>query len=106
MRLYASADLSAPNAQAGENRGEIAAHKYEGITKCQRTIPRARKTTAMPQSAKILQHAATGAPLQKASKFDEENANFVARNEPVRMDKCRDEAVYRREVSAKVACAR
>jgi len=43
MRLFAPADLSGPSAQAGEKRGEIAAHKYEGSTSCQRAIPRARK---------------------------------------------------------------
>ena len=43
MRLYASADLSAPNAQAGEKRGGIAAHKYEGLTIFQRASPRSRR---------------------------------------------------------------
>ena len=43
MRLFASADLSAPNAQAGEKRGGIAAHKYEGLTIFQRTSPRSRR---------------------------------------------------------------
>jgi hypothetical protein len=36
------ADPSAPNIQAGEKRGEIAAHKYEGLTIFQRTSPRSR----------------------------------------------------------------
>jgi hypothetical protein len=40
MRLGAPADLSAQNAHAGEKRGGIAAHKYEGLTSFQRTIPR------------------------------------------------------------------
>jgi hypothetical protein len=43
MRLYASAELSVPNAQTGETRGGIAAHKYEGITIFQRTSPRSRR---------------------------------------------------------------
>jgi hypothetical protein len=37
------ADPSAPNIQAGEKRGEIAAHKYEGLTIFQRTTPRSRR---------------------------------------------------------------
>jgi hypothetical protein len=37
------ADPSAPNIQAGEKRGEIAAHKYEGLTSFQRTTPRSRR---------------------------------------------------------------
>jgi hypothetical protein len=43
MRPRVSADSSAPNAQAGEKRGEIAAHKYEGLTIFQRTSPRRRR---------------------------------------------------------------
>jgi hypothetical protein len=31
--------LSVPNVQAGEKRGEIAAHKYEGSTNFQRSSP-------------------------------------------------------------------
>jgi hypothetical protein len=54
MILFASAGFSVRDAQAGENRGGIAAHKYAGLTIFQRTIPRARKTTAKPQSAEIL----------------------------------------------------
>jgi hypothetical protein len=42
MRPSGSADSSDPNAQAGEKRGEIAAHKYEGSTNFQRTSPRLR----------------------------------------------------------------
>ena len=38
------ANLSAPNIQAGEKRGEIAAHKYEGLTIFQRTTPRKRNS--------------------------------------------------------------
>src|SRR6266508_3740615 len=40
MSLFASADLLGPYAQAGGKRGGIAAHKYEGLTSFQRTIPR------------------------------------------------------------------
>ena len=43
MRLYASAGLSVPNAQAGEKREGIAAHKYEGLTIFQRASPRSRR---------------------------------------------------------------
>ena len=43
MILFASAGFSARDAQAGENRGGIAAHKYAGLTSFQRTIPRMRK---------------------------------------------------------------
>ena len=39
MILFASAGFSARDAQAGENRGGIAAHKYAGLTSFQRTIP-------------------------------------------------------------------
>jgi hypothetical protein len=35
--------MSASNTQAGEERGEIAAHKYEGLTIFQRTTPRLRR---------------------------------------------------------------
>ena len=54
MILFTSAGFSVRDAQAGEKRGGIAAHKYEGLTIFQRTIPRPRKTTAKPQSAEIL----------------------------------------------------
>jgi hypothetical protein len=43
MRPNAPANLSAPDAQAGEKRGGIAAHKYEGLTIFQRTTPRSRR---------------------------------------------------------------
>lgn len=43
MSLFASPGFSAGDAQAGENRGGMAAHKYEGLTSFQRTIPRLRK---------------------------------------------------------------
>jgi hypothetical protein len=39
MSLFAPADVSAGGAQARENREGIAAHKYEGLTTCQRTVP-------------------------------------------------------------------
>jgi hypothetical protein len=42
MRLFAPA-VSVPNAQAGEKRGRIAAHKYKGFTSFQRTSPRSRR---------------------------------------------------------------
>src|SRR5688572_22533417 len=42
MSPFMSAGFSANNAQAGENRGVIAAHKYEGLTNFQRTSPRSR----------------------------------------------------------------
>jgi hypothetical protein len=54
MRLYASADLSAPNAPAGEKRGEIAAHKYEGLTSFQRTIPRKRTNCGDTAACRII----------------------------------------------------
>jgi len=44
MSLFASPGFSARDAQAGENRGVIAAHKYAGLVSCQRAIPRKRKT--------------------------------------------------------------
>jgi hypothetical protein len=43
MRPHVSADSSAPNAQAGQRKGDIAAHKYEGLTSFQRTSPRLRR---------------------------------------------------------------
>jgi hypothetical protein len=43
MRLYASPDFSGRNAQGGEKRGGIAAHKYEGLTIFQRASPRSRR---------------------------------------------------------------
>jgi hypothetical protein len=42
MPVY-GADPSAPNIQAGEKRGGIATHKYEGLTSCQRTTPLSRR---------------------------------------------------------------
>ena len=43
MSLFAWADLSARDVQAGENREGIAAHKYAGLTSFQRTSPRSRR---------------------------------------------------------------
>jgi hypothetical protein len=43
MGRHVPADLSDPAAQAGEKRGGIAAHKYEGLTNFQRTSPRSRR---------------------------------------------------------------
>jgi hypothetical protein len=86
MSLFASAGFSVRDAQAGEKRGGIAAHKYEGLTNYQRTIPRARKTTAKPQSAEILQHTSKRASLEMKSKSDDEKTPFVIGNEPVRMN--------------------
>jgi len=54
MRQHASADLSAPNTQAGEKRGEIAAHKYEGLTSFQRTIPCLRKNYGNAAACRII----------------------------------------------------
>jgi hypothetical protein len=46
--------LSAPNAQAGEKRGEIAAHKYEGLTIFQRASPRRRSDCGDPAAGSII----------------------------------------------------
>jgi hypothetical protein len=43
MRPSVPADFSDPAAQAGEKRGGIAAHKYEGLTIFQRASPRSRR---------------------------------------------------------------
>jgi len=64
MRLYASADLSAPNAQAGEKRGGIAAHKYEGLTNFQRTSPRSRRNCGVAAARRIIQPASERAALK------------------------------------------
>jgi hypothetical protein len=48
------ADPSAPNIQAGEKRGEIAAHKYEGVTNFQRPAPRSRRSYAEAAAGGII----------------------------------------------------
>src|SRR5437870_13237768 len=48
------ADPSAPNIQAGEKRGEIAAHKYEGLTIFQRTSPRSRRNYGNAAACSII----------------------------------------------------
>ena len=68
MILFASAGFSVRDAQAGENRGGIAAHKYEGLTSFQRTIPpkeeRLRRRRSLQE---ILRHAEAPAAAVKGA---------------------------------------
>jgi hypothetical protein len=48
------ADSSAPNAQAGEKREGIAAHKYEGLTIFQRTSPHSRRNCGGAADVRII----------------------------------------------------
>jgi hypothetical protein len=54
MRLHVPADSSAPDAQAGEKKGGIAAHKYEGLTIFQRTTPRSRRDWGDAAACRII----------------------------------------------------
>ena len=68
MILCASAGISARDAQAGENRGGIAAHKYAGLTSFQRTIPRMRKDCGVAAVCGDLTHAKQYSDVRNESK--------------------------------------
>jgi hypothetical protein len=81
MILFASAGFSVRDAQAGEKRGGIAAHKYEGLTNYQRTIPRARRdrSNAVARPNYTADISAFGP--ENESNYEEDNAHFATGNE-------------------------
>jgi hypothetical protein len=54
MHVLAPTELSVPNAHAGEKRGGIAAHKYEGLTIFQRASPRSRRDCGDAAASRII----------------------------------------------------